>query len=302
MQIGMTLPTMVAGLDRATILEWCRRIDAGPFSTLAAGERIAYPNQEMLTTLAAAAAVTERVRIATTIVVLPMHGTGLIAKQLATIDVISGGRLSVGVGVGGREEDYRASEGSASFPRRFRRMEEQVDLLRRLWRGEAALADVAPIGPRPVGPNGPEIMAGSLMPKSIARAARWADGVCGFSFAPDPEEIRSGFALAREAWQAAGRGRPRLVTSFWYGIGPDARSRMDAYVKSYLGFLGEAVAAQMAPVCTAVSEDALGETFAAIEDAGADEILLVPIDADLRRLDRVAEIVAARGPSPRARG
>jgi alkanesulfonate monooxygenase SsuD/methylene tetrahydromethanopterin reductase-like flavin-dependent oxidoreductase (luciferase family) len=93
MQIGMTLPTMVAGLDRQTILEWCRRIDAGPFSTLAAGERIAYPNQEMLTTLAAAAAVTERVRIATTIVVLPMHGTGLVAKQLATIDVLSGGRL-----------------------------------------------------------------------------------------------------------------------------------------------------------------------------------------------------------------
>jgi alkanesulfonate monooxygenase SsuD/methylene tetrahydromethanopterin reductase-like flavin-dependent oxidoreductase (luciferase family) len=292
MQIGMTLPTMVAGLDRRTILEWCRRIDGGPFSTIAAGERIAYPNQEMLTTLAAAAAVTERVRIATTIVVLPMHGTGLIAKQLATIDVISGGRLSVGVGVGGREEDYRASE--ASFARRFKRMEEQVGLLRRLWRGEAALADVAPIGPPPLRAGGPEVLAGSLMPKSIARAAAWADGVCGFSFAPDPEEIRSGFAIARQAWEAAGRGRPRLVTSFWYGIGPDARSRMDAYVKSYLGFLGPEVAARMAPICTAVSEEALRETFAAIEEAGADEILLVPIDADLGRLDRVAEIVAAR--------
>ena len=293
MQIGMTLPTMVAGLDRQTILEWCRRIDAGPFSTLAAGERIAYPNQEMLTTLAAAAAVTERVRIATTIVVLPMHGTGLVAKQLATIDVLSGGRLSVGVGVGGREEDYRASE--ASFARRFRRMEEQVGLMRRLWRGEAAMADVAPIGPPPLRDGGPEILAGSLNPKSIARAARWADGVCGFSVTADVGEMARSFALAREAWQAAGRGRPRLVTSFWYGIGRDARSRMDAYVKSYLGFLGDKVAARMAPLCRAVSEEALVEILAALAEAGADEVLLVPIDADLDRLERVAGIVAPRG-------
>jgi len=293
MQIGMTLPTMVAGLDRQTILAWCRRIDAGPFSTLAAGDRIAYPNPELLTTLAAAAAVTERVRIATTIVVLPMHGTGLVAKQLATIDVLSGGRLTIGVGVGSREEDYRASE--ASFARPFRRMEEQVGLMRRLWHGEAAMAGVASIGPPPHRPGGPEILAGSLMPKSIARAARWADGVCGFSFSPDPAEVSRSFALAREAWQAAGRPRPRLVTSFWYGIGPGARARMDAYVKSYLGFRGEKMGARVAPLCRAVSEEALAEIFAALAEVGADEILLVPIDADLRLLDRVAEIVASRG-------
>jgi alkanesulfonate monooxygenase SsuD/methylene tetrahydromethanopterin reductase-like flavin-dependent oxidoreductase (luciferase family) len=292
MQIGMTLPTMVAGLDRKTILEWARRIDAGPFSTIAAGERLAYPNQEMITTLAAAAAVTERARIATTVVVLPMHATGLIAKQLATIDVLSGGRLSVGVGVGGREEDYRAA--SAPFTKRLSRMEEQVRLMRKLWSGEAALPQVNPIGPPPVRKGGPEILAGSLTPKSISRAARWADGLCGFSFVPDIEEIRRAFQVAREAWQEAGRPRPRLVTSFWYGIGPDARRTMDAYVKSYLDFLGTEIAAQIAPVCRAVSEEALREIFDAVEEAGADELLLVPVDADLGRLDRVAEIVASR--------
>src|SRR5690606_25157960 len=187
------------------LLEWARRIDAGPFSTIAAGERLAYPNTEMLTTLAAAAAVTERVRIATTVTVLPLHATGLVAKQLATIDVLSGGRLSVGVGVGGREEDYRAAGAEASFPKRLRRMEEQVAVLRRLWAGEAAIPGVLPIGPRPLRAGGPELLAGSLMPKSIARAARWADGLCGFSFAPDPKEIRSAFATAREAWSTAGR-------------------------------------------------------------------------------------------------
>jgi alkanesulfonate monooxygenase SsuD/methylene tetrahydromethanopterin reductase-like flavin-dependent oxidoreductase (luciferase family) len=172
-------------------------------------------------------------------------------------------------------------------------MEQQVAVMRRLWRGEAAMPDVAPIGPPPARAGGPEILAGSIHRRSIARAARWADGICGFSFAADPDETARVFARARDAWQAAGRGRPRLVTSFWYGIGPDARRRMDGYVESYLGFLGPGVAARMAPLCRAVSEEALREIFAALAEAGADEVLLVPIDADLPRLDRVAEIVAS---------
>ncbi len=290
----MTLPTMVPGLDRAALLEWARRIDAGPFSTLAAGERIAYPNQEILVSLAAAAAVTERVRIFPTVIVLPLHATGLVAKQLATLDVLSGGRLVVGVGVGGREEDYRAA--GAAFERRLSRMEAQVGLLRRLWSGEAALEGVGPIGPKPLRAGGPEILAGSLSAGSIRRASRWADGLCGFGFAPDPGETRAAFDLAREAWGAAGRPAPRLVTSFWYGIGPGARARMDGFVRSYLGFLGADTAAAIAPTCRAVSEQALLEVLAEVEEAGADECLLVPIDADLGRLDRVAELVASRRP------
>src|SRR6266481_6067491 len=116
MKIGMTLPTMVPELNRSLLLAWMRGIDQGPFSTLAAGERIAFPNQEMMVTMAAAAAVTERVRLAFTLVVLPA------------------GRVTVGIGVGGREEDYRAV--GAPFTKRLGRMEEQVALLRRVWSGE----------------------------------------------------------------------------------------------------------------------------------------------------------------------
>src|SRR4051794_30225270 len=108
MEIGMTLPSMIAGLDRRTMIEWFRRIDEGPFSTLAIGERITYPNVELFTTLAAAAAVTEQVRLMTTVVVLPAHAAVEVAKMAATIDVLSDGRLALGVGVGGRDEDYRA--------------------------------------------------------------------------------------------------------------------------------------------------------------------------------------------------
>ncbi|HEY8515595.1 MAG TPA: LLM class flavin-dependent oxidoreductase [Candidatus Binatia bacterium] len=290
MKIGMTLPTMVPGLDRAILLEWMRRIDRGPYATLAAGERLAFPNQEMLVTLSAAAAVTERVRIACTVVVLPLHATLLVAKQLATLDVLSAGRLTVGVGVGGREEDYRVA--AASFARRARRLEEQVGVLRRAWRGEQVIEGVAPIGPAPCQPGGPEILAGSLVASSIRRAARFADGLCGFSFGPDPTEVERAFETARAAWREAGRERaPRLVTSCWFALGPGAREQMDAYVRRYMDFAGRDVAASLAALCTTVSADALRDAVARIRDLGADELILVPTTADPSELDRVADVL-----------
>jgi alkanesulfonate monooxygenase SsuD/methylene tetrahydromethanopterin reductase-like flavin-dependent oxidoreductase (luciferase family) len=140
----MHLPVMVPGLDRDRILDWSRRIDRGPYSTLAAGERITFPNPEIGVTLSAAAAVTERVSIAFSVLVLPMHSAVQVAKQVASLDVLSGGRVSLGVGVGGREEDYRAV--GAEFDGRFARLERQVETLRRAWAGE----NVVPGALRPV--------------------------------------------------------------------------------------------------------------------------------------------------------
>ena len=75
MDIGMTLPSFVRGVDRDAIREWCRRIDDGPFTSISVGERIAYPSHELVATLAFAAAATERVRIVSTVAVLPIHAT-----------------------------------------------------------------------------------------------------------------------------------------------------------------------------------------------------------------------------------
>ena len=217
MKIGMNLPVMVPGLDRATILEWARRIDAGPYSSLAAGERITFPNPEIMVTLAAAAAVTERVRIALTVIVLPLHSPVLIAKQVATLDVISSGRVTLGLGVGARIEDYRAVD-AAFGGNRLRRMEEQIARMRRVWAGENVVEGaLRPVEPLPVQPGGPELLAGALAPQSIRRAARWADGLCGFSFGPSAQEIELAYDTARRAWSDAGREKPpRLVMSFWY--------------------------------------------------------------------------------------
>ena len=102
MRIGLNLPVMVPGLDRQTILEWSRRIDTGPFSSLCAGERVNFPKPEIVVTLSAAAAVTERVKIVPTVFVVPLHPPLLLAKRIATLDVLSGGRVVLGVGVGAR--------------------------------------------------------------------------------------------------------------------------------------------------------------------------------------------------------
>lgn len=290
MRIGLTMPSMVPGLDRARILAWARRVDAGPFSTLACGERITFPNQELMVTMAAAAAVTERVRLALTVVVLPLHSGVLIAKQVASLDVLSGGRVTLGVGIGGREEDYRAV--GASFARRAKRMEEQVALMRRAWAGDVVVPDAAPVGPAPVQPGGPEVLAGALTLTSIRRASRWADGLCGFSFAPDAAEIAAAFECSRQAWREHARAAPpRLVTSCWFALGAHARQQMDAYVTRYLGTFGTETAAAMASVCTTTSAAALRDVVRQVAETGADELILVPTTADPDEVERVADLV-----------
>ena len=174
MDVGIALPTMARGFTRATFVDWCRGIDEGPFSSVSAGERLTFHNPELLVTNAAAAALTERVAVITNLTVLPLHSTAVIAKQLATLDVLSGGRLVVGVGVGGREHDYRAA--GMPFDQRHQRLDRAVAELRRLWSGEPPFDGADPIGPAPVRPGGPTILAGALglAPSSGRRAGRTA--------------------------------------------------------------------------------------------------------------------------------
>ena len=292
MKIGMNLPVMVPGLDRDLVLEWSRRVDAGPYASLAAGERITFPNPEMMVTLAAAAAVTERVRLTFNVLVLPMHSAVLIAKQVATLDVLSAGRVTLGVGVGGREEDYRAL-GAAWDEKRLGRLERQVGLMRRAWTGELVVEGaLRPVEPAPVQPRGPEILAGSLFPRSIRRAARWADGLCSFSFGPSADEIGRQFELARAAWEAEGRSAPpRLVTGCWFALGSGGRAQMDEYLHRYLNFLGPGVAEKLAPSVTTTSASALRDAVAMVEDLGGDELILAPTTSDPDEVHRVADLL-----------
>lgn len=290
MKIGMTLPTMVPDLSRDDIHTWSRAIDVGPYASLALGERITFPNVEVMVTMTTAAAVTERVELIFTVIVLPMHSEALIAKQIATLDVLSGGRVTLGVGTGGREEDFRAV--GASFEKRLTRMKQQAARMRSLWAGDPPHEGASPIGPKPIQADGPPILVGALTDKSIKLAAGWADGVTGFTFGPEIEQVEKSFSRLDEAWAEHGRaGKPRKITSFFYALGPKAEQQMDAYVRRYLGIFGEEVATSIAKQCTATSDQKLRDLIKTFEDMGTDDLVLVPSSQDIDQLERVSDLI-----------
>jgi alkanesulfonate monooxygenase SsuD/methylene tetrahydromethanopterin reductase-like flavin-dependent oxidoreductase (luciferase family) len=157
---------MCAGYDRSATVDWCRLADLGPFSSISCGERMTFHNPDMWVTLAAAAALTERLRILVSLSVLPAHASALVAKQVATLDVLSAGRVTLGVGVGGREHDYRAL--NSGFGRRHVRLDAGVRELREMWAGTPPFDGADPIGPPCVQQGGPPILAGALGPKAMA--------------------------------------------------------------------------------------------------------------------------------------
>ena len=276
MDVGVALPTMAVGWTPETLHAWAPAIDAGPFSSISAGERITFRNVEMLTTLAAAAALTRQVRVFANLVIAPWHATTLLAKQLATLDVLSGGRLDVGLGVGGRDQDYESL--GASMARRHQRLDDQVAELRRLWAGEPPLREAPPLGPSCVQAGGPPLYAGAAGPKSLARAARWADGISAFSFGLDAGEVRAVGDAARAAWEAAGRDTPpRLRVACFYALGPDAAATLRRFTLEYLAIFGERVAADLAERATLHAE---GPLEAALDELATtthcDEVILVP--------------------------
>jgi len=286
---------MVPGFDRDRLLAWARRIDEGPFSSLAAGERMFFPNPEIMVAMSAAAAVTERVALQFSVVVLPMHSELHVAKQVATLDVLSRGRVVLGVGVGGREEDYLAFD-QPYDGKRMAKLERQVARMRAAWSGRSVVdRALRPLEPAPAQPGGPPILAGSIFPAAIRRVARWADGISGFSFTASRDEIRACFETAREAWREAGRSRPpRLVTACWYALGSNARAQLDEYLKRYLEFMGPGVAAGLAPMVATTSARALLDVVDVVSDLGGDELLLVPTTGDADEVWRVADIVASK--------
>lgn len=286
--VGVALPQMAVGLDRGRFVEWCAGIDAGPFASISAGERITFRNLEGITACAAAAVLTSRVRVLANVVVLPWHRSALIAKQLATIDVLSGGRLDVAVGVGGRSQDYTAL--GVTDARRHERLDVAVAELRDLWAGGAA-ADGGSVGPAPVQPSGPRVFASAMGPKSLARAAQWADGVSGFSLLADGAEMTASCEAALGAWTASGRTeRPRLVTGSFVALGPDAEATLRDFAYDYLEVFSPALARELADLMPLYTPDALSRALAAAEAAGCDEFIVVPATSDPSFLESLREV------------
>jgi len=294
MKIGLCFPYTQEGMSRELMLEWFRRVDEGPFSTISCGERLVGPSVDMMATLAAAAAVTERVRIVPTLYVLPMHSAIKVAKHAATLDLISGGRTTITVGIGGRVHDYMCMEKEPV--RRHARMDEQVAQIRRIWAGEIPFEGAEPVGPRLVQPGGPPILAGVMGPKAIKRAANWADGVYSWSGNGVAKEMEKQQTWVVSAWQDAGREEPpERVAGFWYSLAPNADEKLKDYVYKYIKTIGEGPARAMSRSVDRSSPDAVRASLDAFEELGVEECWLNSATAEVAEIDGLLEVIDKRG-------
>ncbi len=290
----MTMPIMHPDLDASILRAWARAIDEGPFASVCFGERIAFDNPETLTLLGALAAWTDRVRLVSTVIVAQLHDPVMLAKAVATADMLSGGRLTVGLGVGGRHEDYRAV-GADPATQTMRDMAERAAAMKRVWAGEKLTESVCPVGPSPVQRGGPELLVGTMGPKTVRSAAQWADGLAGTTLDLDVDKVSALYDIARRSWAGAGKPPPRLTTSFWFALGPEAsaREQIHVHLRHYMNWIPARYADAMAPSTGfAGSQEellALLRTFAGI---GADEVHLIPTSDDVSQLRAVAEVVA----------
>ena len=284
MDIGIGLPATIPGVGREDFLSWAKRAEERGFSSLGTIDRLVYPNFEPFVALSAAAAVTERIRLTTDIALAPLRGNGaLLAKQAATIDALSGGRLALGVAVGARDDDFEAA--GVPFEQRGRLMDELLEEMKQVWAGEPR-GVAGRIGPPPAREGGPELLIGGAVEATVRRVVRFGDGWTASGGAPDAfgemaEKVKRG-------WAEAGReGAPRLVALCYFALGDAAREDADGYLHDYYGYLGD-IADRIAQ-SAAVDAATVHQYRDAFASAGADELIYFPCSTDPAQVDLLAD-------------
>ena len=279
MNIGIGLPNAVRGVGRDGIVDWSQRAERVGFTSLGTIDRLVYPSYEPLICLAAAAAVTERIELVTDILIAPLRANaGLLAKQAATIDSLSGGRLTLGLAVGGRPDDFEAS--GVDFSRRGRIFEQQLADISDIWNGTRG------VGPAPRDGRAPRALDRRRADVAYQRAARYGDGWTMGGGTPEMfEEAR---AKLTAAWSAAGReGRPRTMALFYFALGEGADRAASESLGDYYSFLGDY--AQRVVASAATDADTVRQYLRAFEAAGADDVICFPASTDVDQVDRLAE-------------
>jgi alkanesulfonate monooxygenase SsuD/methylene tetrahydromethanopterin reductase-like flavin-dependent oxidoreductase (luciferase family) len=276
MDVGIGLPNAVRGVDRRGTVEWARRAEEAGFSSLGTIDRIVFPSYESLISLAAAAAVTERIKLVTDILIAPLRAnTALFAKQTATLGHLSEGRLVLGLAVGGREDDFELS--GVDFSKRGRIFDRQLEELASLWGTDR----VAPA-------SRPGLLIGGRSDAALRRAARHGDG---WTFGGGtPEAFAENRAKVREAWAAEGRDdEPRTMALFYFALGDRAEEHAREDLLDYYGFLGEY--AEQLVAAAAKDEATVKQYLSAFEAAGADEVICFPTSTDPEQVDLLARAV-----------
>jgi alkanesulfonate monooxygenase SsuD/methylene tetrahydromethanopterin reductase-like flavin-dependent oxidoreductase (luciferase family) len=240
MKLGIGLPEALPhGLNRQLMLDWARIADEAGFHTLSTLDRPNYDMWDPLITLAAAAVVTTRARLATAVMQLPVRNEVMVAKQAAVVDQLSEGRLNLGLSLGGRADDYEVY--GAAWEHRVTRFRRQVRRIREIWAEahEKTTREFGPVGPAPVQKPGPPIWIGANPPNEAGqrRAVELADAFI-FGAAPEPEMLaplvekirgwahergRENFPIHRIAYVSVGGAKEReegiLQTKRYYPAG-----------------------------------------------------------------------------------
>jgi alkanesulfonate monooxygenase SsuD/methylene tetrahydromethanopterin reductase-like flavin-dependent oxidoreductase (luciferase family) len=277
MKVAIGLPNAVPGTSGEQLTEWARRAEARGFSSLGTIDRIAYPNLEPLAALAAAAAVTARIGLATTVLLGPLRVNAVaLAKQVASVHKISDGRLTLGIGLGGREDDYGIA--GVDTATRGRDLDAMLARMKEVWEGDE-------IGPEHEAP--PRVLVGGSVKASFERAARFGDGWIAAGAGPEQfAEWRAGF---ESAWSASGRSDPPQNAALaYYSLGDRAEEEASAYLTDYYGWLGEEVAGYIAG---SAAKDAVTvkQHVAAFEGAGCEELFFFPSSSDPQQVDLLAD-------------
>ena len=285
MQIGIGLPNTVLDVPGRLLVGWARQAEERGFSSLATIDRIAYPSYDSLTALTAAAAVTDRIGLLTNLLLEPLYNPVLLAKVTACLDQISTGRLTLGLGVGGRPDDFQLAGRSISD--RGRRFDTDLELLHQAWAGQPVAGSQFPVGPPTTRGRIPLLIGGQ--PRLAApRAARWG---AGFTIGGAPPEMAAGAIQEfKAAWeQAGGTGKPRIVALTYFSLGEEHTDESLRNLRTYYGFLGdwaEGIASGAPRTPTAVQD-----TATAFEKLGVDELIFDPTVATLDQVDRLADAV-----------
>ncbi len=280
MRIGIGLPAAVPGTEATMLGRWASESERLGFQSLGVIDRLVYDNLEPLTALAAAAARSERVELLTLVLnVCWRENAVLLAKQMASVDRLSDGRLTAGLGFGAWLEDYAASE--VSLAGRGARFDSMLATMRRVWAGEVGGAS----GPMPAMPDGrPSVLVGGLVQAAFTRAATlgqgWVAPLFGLS------ALSEGAAALRGAWATAGRaGRPRVATGRYFCLGTGADEISDAYIEHYYG--SDWFAAARADTLT--SRERLREELLRLGEAGCSDLVLFPCSGALEQVGLLAE-------------
>ncbi|HEY2917503.1 MAG TPA: LLM class flavin-dependent oxidoreductase [Candidatus Binatia bacterium] len=277
------------------VVSFAKKCEAMGLHSMWTIDRIVYDNLEPLTLLAAAAGATQKIRLGTSVLLGNTRHPTHLAKIIATLDFISTGRVTLGLGFGSRENDYKAVE--IPFEHRGTRAVEQIQLVKRLWtedkvtyKGKFYNVENLTVGPRPIQKPHPPIWTGGSAEVALKRAGTWANGfICGSSAIPDFSttwEKVAGYA------RAAGRN-PNEITKAgltFMAINDDhakAVKTVEDYVMRYYGRLR----ADVANTSLVGSGSAVADRIEAFLSRGLDTLIIGVADPDPRQLDLFGEKV-----------